>query len=185
MKQAVCLAFVGRLPFARSRVVKTVEPHDESSASAGSASRIAFMEISNSMLPSRRWLQVGLTIAGTVAGAVFGLVLTRLGKIVAGAPPATLANYAWNAGVFGVFGGIVSPIVSWSALRRVPLWRTIVEPLAYALAGGAAAVVIGSGALLLALPPLGLVLGFVRLRRRYPEGQPALPSPRRASTHLT
>jgi hypothetical protein len=46
---------------------------------------------------------------------------------------------------------------------------TILEPLGYAVAGGALAVVVGAGALLLVLPPAGLVLGFVRLARRYPE----------------
>src|SRR5690348_11193343 len=103
---------------------------------------------------TRRWLTVGLTVSGMVAGAAFGLVLTRLGKLVAGAPPATIGNYVWNATVFGVLAGIVSPIVSWSALRRVPLWRTVAEPLAYAVAGGTAALVVGSGALLLTLPPI-------------------------------
>ncbi|HEY7236943.1 MAG TPA: hypothetical protein VH539_22475, partial [Gemmatimonadaceae bacterium] len=63
---------------------------------------------------TRRWLKFGLTVGGAVAGALFGIVLTRLGKIVADAPPATLANYAWNATVFGVLAGVVSPIVSWS-----------------------------------------------------------------------
>lgn len=126
---------------------------------------------------TRRWLKVGLSVGGAVAGAAFGVALTRLGKIAAGAPPATLANYAWNAAVFGLVAGIVSPVVSWSVLRRVPLWRTVIEPLAFALAGGSAAVILGAPALLLVLPPAGLVLGFLRLQRRYPDPH-ALPSPR-------
>jgi predicted transporter len=125
------------------------------------------MSFLDSASSTRRWLTLGLTLAGVVAGAVFGVVLTRIGKIVTGAPPATLGNYARNAVVLGVIAGIVSPLVSWTALRRVPLWRTIVEPLAYALAGGAAAVVLGTPVLLLALPPAGLALGFFRLNRRY------------------
>lgn len=48
---------------------------------------------------TRRWLKIGLIGSGIVAGAVFGLVLTRLGKIIAGAPPAALKNYVWNAAV--------------------------------------------------------------------------------------
>jgi hypothetical protein len=127
------------------------------------------MRLFASASATRRWLKLGLTIGGGLAGALFGVVITRLGKIVVGAPPATLANYAWNATVFGVLAGVVSPVVSWSTLRRAPLWRTLVEPLAYALAGGALAVVIGAGVLLLILPPAGLALGFVRLARRYPE----------------
>lgn len=118
---------------------------------------------------TRRWLKVGLAVAGFVAGAVFGLVLTRIGKLVTDAPPATVANYAWNAGVFGVLAGIVSPLVSGSALRQAPLWRTVAEPLGYAVAGGAAALLAGIPILVLVLPPLGLAVGFLRLHHRYPE----------------
>lgn len=124
---------------------------------------------------TRRLLQVGLIVAGAVAGAAFGLVLTRLGKIAAGAPPATLANYAWNAGVFAVVSAVISPLVTWEALRRVPLWRTVAEPLAGAVAGGCAAIVLGVPPLILVLPPVGLVMSFLNLRRRYPDS-PALPA---------
>lgn len=123
-------------------------------------------------LSTRRWLKVSLTVAGALSGAAFGIVLTRLGKIVTGAPSATLANYAWNAAIFGVAAGVMSPIISWSAFRRVPLWRTVAEPLAYALAGGAVATVLAAPVLLLALPPAGLLIGIVRLHRRYPELAP-------------
>ena len=125
------------------------------------------MRLFDPALATRRWLNLGLTVGGALAGAAFGVVLTRLGKIVAGAPPATLANFAWNAAVFGVMAGIVTPIVAWTALRRAPLWRTVVEPLAYAVAGGSVAVILGVPALLLLLPPVGLALGVVRLQRRY------------------
>jgi hypothetical protein len=127
------------------------------------------MSLFDPRFSTRRWLKLGLSLGGIITGATFGVVLTRLGKVIADAPPATLANYVWNAAVFGLVAGAVSPIVSWSELRRAPLWRTIVEPLAYALAGSAAAVVLGSGVLLLVVPPLGLGLGFFRLRERYPD----------------
>jgi hypothetical protein len=129
---------------------------------------------------TRRWLKVGLTVGGAIAGAAFGIALTRLGKIVAGAPPATLANYAWNAAVFGAIAGVVSPVVSWSLLRRVPLWRTVIEPLAFAVAGGCGAVIVGVPALILVLPPAGLVLGILGLQRRYRDPH-ALPSTRPAN----
>jgi hypothetical protein len=140
------------------------------------------MPFSETHISTRRWLKLGLVIGGGLAGAVFGIVLTRLGKIVTGAPPATLANYAWNATVFGVFAGVVSPIVGWNALRRVPLWRTFVEPLAYAVAGGGVAVIAGLPALLLILPPAGLALGFMRLHRRYPDAQALITVPQATST---
>lgn len=119
-------------------------------------------------LAVQRRIAFGLTIAGFAAGAVFGAALTVLGKIVAGAPPPTLGNYLWNAAVFGGLAAVVSPVVSWAALRNVPLWRTIVEPLALAVAGGAVGVLAGSGILFLALPPVALVAGFVHLSRAYP-----------------
>lgn len=118
---------------------------------------------------TRLWLKVSLTVAGVLAGAAFGVILTKLGKIVAGAPPATLENYLWNAAVFGVLAAIVSPLVSWSMLRRVPLWRTVAEPLAYAVAGGVLAILVGVPVLMLIGPPVGLALGFLRLRKRYSE----------------
>lgn len=133
------------------------------------------MPLIDPFFATRRWLKFGLTISGALAGGAFGLVLTRFGKIVSGGPPATLANYAWNAAVFGLLAAVVSPLVSWSALRRVPLWRTVIEPLGYAVAGGVVAVLTGSGLLLVALPPIGLSLGFVQLSRRYRDA-PALPS---------
>jgi len=129
------------------------------------------MQLLDPQLATRRRLQTGLVIAGGLAGAIFGIALTKMGKIVAVAPPATIANYAWNAAVFAALAAVVSPMVSWSGLRRVPLWRTVVEPLAVAVAGGAAAVVAGSPLMLLVLPPVGLTLGFLNLRRRYPELQ--------------
>lgn len=131
----------------------------------------------NHRLTTRRGLQFGLVVAGALAGAVFGIVLTRLGKLATGAPPATLANYVWNAAVFSVFAGVISPLVTWSALRRAPLWRTVTEPLVAAVAGGCIALVLGAPLLILALPPIGLGLGFANLRRRYPEPSRLIESP--------
>lgn len=129
------------------------------------------MQLLNPQFATRRRLQTGLVIAGGVAGALFGIALTKMGKIVADAPPATIGNYLWNATAFAALAAVVSPMVSWSGLRRVPLWRTVVEPLAIAVAGGATAVVVSSPMMLLVLPPVGLTLGFLNLRRRYPEPQ--------------
>jgi hypothetical protein len=129
---------------------------------------------------TRRWLKVGLAIGGALAGATFGIALTRLGKIITDAPPATLENYALNAAVFGLVAAVVSPVVSWSILRRAPLWRTVAEPLGYAVIGGGVAAFLGVPMLLIALPPAGLAFGFARLRHRYPDA-PTLPSARPAN----
>ncbi len=121
---------------------------------------------------TRHALRLGLVVAGGLAGALFGIALTKFGKLMSGAPPATLANYVHNAVFFGVLAAIVSPLVSWWALRRAPLWRTIAEPLGYAVGGGTIALLIGVPVLMLILPPLGLALGFYDLHRRYPEPRP-------------
>ena len=112
---------------------------------------------------TRRRLKVGLAIAGLCAGALVGAVLTYVGKIVAGAPPATLGNYEWNMAVFGAMSAVLTPLITWSALRAVPLWRTILEPLAVGVAGAGVGLLIGSGAAFLVLPPLGMAAAVIRL----------------------
>jgi Na+/H+-dicarboxylate symporter len=121
----------------------------------------------DSYFVTRRRLKVGLVIAGLCAGAVVGAALTYLGKIVAGAPPATLGNYVWNMVVFGVVSAIVTPIVTWSALRDVPLWRTVLEPLAVGIAGAVIGVFVGSGVALLVLPPVGIGAAILRLNHTH------------------
>ena len=66
------------------------------------------MQLFDPYSSTRRWLKLGLTIGGIVAGPVFGILLTLVEKIITNAPPATFANYAWNAAVFGVLAGVVS-----------------------------------------------------------------------------
>ena len=65
------------------------------------------------LLASAIWVPVMLLL-----GAVFGALLTPLGKIVAGAPPADMANYVWNATSFAIFGAVLAPVVTWAGLRR-------------------------------------------------------------------
>jgi hypothetical protein len=120
----------------------------------------------DSYFVTRRRLKVGLVVAGLCAGAVVGAVLTYLGKIVAGAPPATLGNYVWNMAVFGVVGGVFTPIVTWSALRDVPLWRTVLEPLAIGIAGAVIGVFVG-GVAFLVLPPVGIGAAILRLNHAH------------------
>jgi hypothetical protein len=116
---------------------------------------------------TRRSLTFGLTVSGALAGAVVGMAMTVLGKIVAGAPPADAANYLWNASAFGVIGAILGPKVTWTTLRRVPLWRTVAEPLAGAVLGATIGVLLGSGVVFLLLAPLGATAAVARLGRAY------------------
>ena len=125
-------------------------------------------------LPVKRHITFGLIVAGAVAGAVIGIVLTVAGKVVAGAPPATLANYRWNAIAFAAMGACVTPLVTWSALRRVPLWRAVAEPLLGGVVGAAVGVLLGVGPAFLLLPPLGALAAVARLE--YVHREPRRPS---------
>jgi hypothetical protein len=55
---------------------------------------------------TRRRLKVGLVLASAVSGAIVGAATAVLGKIVAGASPATLMNYVINLCRFGLFGNV-------------------------------------------------------------------------------
>lgn len=123
-------------------------------------------------------LKVGLAVAGAIAGAVIGVVITVVGKVVAGAPPATLANYARNMMAFGAIGAITGPLVTWSALRRVPLWRTVVEPLVGAAVGAVVGMFAGPVVTFLVLAPVGAALAVARLAYVYRDRAAKLPSKR-------
>jgi hypothetical protein len=112
---------------------------------------------------TRIGITIGLTVGGALAGALIGAAITPLGKIVAGAPPADFANYVWNAVSFAIMGAVATPIAVWAGLRHVPLWRSVVEPLAGAIAGAAIGVLLGSGAAFLALIPIGGIAAASRL----------------------
>ena len=122
---------------------------------------------------TRRNLKTGLVISGLVSGAVAGAAITVLGKIVAGAPPATLSNYLINMCWFAVFGAVIGPVVTWTALQRVPLWRTVLEPLLAGIAGAAIGVALGSTGLFLTLIPIGVGAAATRLGFAYREKKPS------------
>ncbi len=118
---------------------------------------------------SRRTFRVNLVLAsfGAVCGALAAIPITALGKLVAGAPPATMSNYLWNVGVFAAMAAIGSPFLTWTALRRVPLWRAIGEPAVGAVAGGAVALALGAPVAFLLLLPIGIGAATWRLHREY------------------
>ena len=71
---------------------------------------------------------------------------------------------AWGGmKAFGVMGAVLTPFITWSALRRVALWRTILEPLAVGVAGAVISVLVGSGAAFFVLQPVGIAAAIVRL----------------------
>ena len=123
---------------------------------------------------TRQRLKIGLTIAGALGGAIFGAALTVFGKIAFGAPPATIPNYLVNMAWFGFFGLLIGPTVVWTALRRVPLWRTILEPLVAGVIGAALAVVVAVPVLILVLPPIAIAAATIRLAYSHREKVPAV-----------
>lgn len=117
-----------------------------------------------------------LVVLGAVAGALAAVPITWFGKIIAGAPaPATLANYLWNMRVFAVMGAIFAPILAWSSLRSVPLWRAALEPtlggLLGALLGMVLVTITGSEALMIWLSAAGLAAGTWRVSRAHANTQ--------------
>jgi hypothetical protein len=127
--------------------------------------------------PGSRWhIILAVCLLGGIAGALVSIPITWLGKIVGGAPPATLANYIWNMRVLGVMGAVIGPIVMWSALPRVPLWRAVVEPMSACVLAALAGAILGSGFLFLGLPILAIALASWRLNHEFRE-PPSLLSP--------
>ena len=120
-------------------------------------------------MTSRRTFRVNMVLAtlGAIGGAVAAIPITVLGKLITDAPPASMPNYLWNMGALAAMAAIGSPFLTWSALRRVPLWRAIAEPAAGAVVGGAVALAVGSPIALLLLMPVGIGAATWRLHRAY------------------
>jgi hypothetical protein len=91
-----------------------------------------------------------------------------------------VANYAWNMAAFALIGAVISPVVIWSGLRNVPLWRTVLEPLAAGIAGAAAGLLVGSGPAFLILTPVGIGAAILRLSYVHRDKQLVRPARDRA-----
>jgi hypothetical protein len=111
-------------------------------------------------------INVGLAVVGAVAFGLAAIPFTVLGKIVSGAPlPITMSNYLINIGAFALMGAIFSPLLTWSALRRAPLWRALSEPATGGVIGATIGTMLGSGPVFLLLAPIGVALAAWRLNR--------------------
>lgn len=113
-----------------------------------------------------------LMLLGAVAGALAAIPLTWLGKVISGAPdPATLANYLWNMRVFAVMGALFAPVLAWSSLRRVPLWRAALEPTVGGLLGALLGMWLGTltgvESLMIFLSAGGVAAASWRVHRAY------------------
>lgn len=111
-----------------------------------------------------------LALLGAIVGALVAIPVTWLGKIIAEAPdPATLSNYLWNMRVLAIMGAVFGPLLAWSSLRRVPLWRAALEPGLGALVGAILGMLTGSDALFLLATACGVWLPAWRLQRVFRE----------------
>ena len=112
---------------------------------------------------------------GLIFGALTAIALTYLGNRIAGAAhPPSVVVYRWNVTVFAIMGAVFSPVLAWSMLRNVPLWRTVAEP---ALVGLASTVLcfVTAPMLFPVVVPGAIVLSAFRLSRAY----------ERAATHAS
>ncbi|MEI2721605.1 MAG: hypothetical protein V9E87_16020 [Gemmatimonadales bacterium] len=128
-------------------------------------------------------INVRLAVLGALVGALAAIPLTSVGKVASGAPPADLANYLWNVRAFGIMGAMFGPMLAWSSLRAVPLWRAALEPAIGAVIGAALGMMTGSGALFLLGAAAGVALPAWRLNRVYRDRQ-ALQSQRPTAAQL-
>lgn len=110
-----------------------------------------------------------LAVLGAVVGALAAIPLTWVGKVLSGAPPADLANYLWNIRALGIMGALFGPLLAWSSLRTVPLWRAALEPAVGAVIGAALGMMTGSGELFVLGTATGIALPAWRLNRVYRE----------------
>jgi hypothetical protein len=119
-----------------------------------------------------------LVTFGAIAGGIGAIPLTFLGKLLFGAPAGSFENYVWNIGAFALMGALFCPVLAWSAMRRVPLWRAISEPAIGAVIGAVAGMLLGSGVAFLGLAAAGVAAATGRLafayreRRELPTGAP-------------
>ena len=114
-----------------------------------------------------------LALVGALGGALGAILLVGLFVAVLGLPMNSTVS-VWQglavaSAAGGVCGIIAAPILSWTVLREVPIWRSAGET---ALVAGfttmAALVLLGVNPLLsLSVPIVATVLAAARLRRSY------------------
>ena len=78
----------------RNGYAAMVIPRPQVSSGVSRTNTDHVMQLIDPYSSTRRWLKLGLTIGGIVAGPVFGILLTLVEKIITNTPPATFANYA-------------------------------------------------------------------------------------------
>jgi hypothetical protein len=140
-------------------------------------------------MQARIYVTALLSALGAAIGAITAPVLSFLTTVVAQATLRTgRVEYFYGPAEFAIVGAIGIPVLAWLLMRRVPLWRAILEPAV----GGVVGTLIALAAIPILHPypsllvqPLcvlaGIVGAAVRLRRTHR----SVPSVRAASELLT
>jgi hypothetical protein len=141
---------------------------------------------SYSMQP-RIYVTALLSALGAAIGAITAPVLSFLVTVVAQATLRTgRVEYFYGPAEFAIVGAIGLPVLAWLLMRRVPLWRAILEPAV----GGVLGTLTALATIPLLHPPLlvqplcvlaGIIGAAVRLRRTHQR----VPSVRSGSDLLT
>ena len=114
-----------------------------------------------------------LTAGGAVAGALTAPALSFLATTVANATtPTGHIEYYYGPIGFAIVGAIGTPALTWLLMRRVPLWRAIIEPAFGGMLGtllGLSTMALGRHPTLMVMQPLcvlaGIAAAALRLRR--------------------
>ena len=115
-------------------------------------------------------ISAALAVLGAVAGAIGGCLALVLAMVVGGFGSSPEVPLSFVAGVVAALGcgcGVfVAPVLSWTLLRDVPLWRCATETALATSFAGIAALFLTSGgpAKILAVALLAAVLAVARLK---------------------
>jgi hypothetical protein len=112
-----------------------------------------------------------LSAGGAAAGALSAVALSFLATAVANAStPTGHVEYYYGPAGFAFVGAVGTPVLTWLLMRRVPLWRAILEPAV----GGVLGTLLALITIPLFHPPLlvqplcmlgGIGIAALRLRR--------------------
>ena len=125
-----------------------------------------------------RWNRQALLVTGVISGlgalggAVAGVVLPPLISRIVGAFPPTPEVYVRNITIMAGFGAVFGPVLAWSMMRFVPLWRSVLEPAIAAIAASIVSALVAPS-LFAVLVPGAVILAAWRLNRAH-RGQPEL-----------
>ena len=112
-------------------------------------------------------ISAALAVLGAIAGAIGGCLALALTSLLT--PRGLFFDFWLIGGAAAALGGgcgvLVAPVLSWTLLRDVPIWRCATETaLVTSFAGIAALILMGPMPEILAIAGLAAVLAVARLK---------------------